>query len=186
MDNYLNLLHGETPKKKNLILIYGIGAVVCAILFWYYNQHSLFERALIGAIGLDIVGGIIANLTHSTKSWWQRQSNWVQYTFLAVHIIHPIAFAYLAHLDLKVMLLLFVYVWLSGFILINLKGELNRIFTIIFGGLGIFLFLGIGLGMSANWFIIAYILKLVVGFCIKEKSHEGIPVSNKSYDAFAA
>lgn len=170
MKKYLSLLHGETPKTINLFLIYGIGFIAFIVLFWYYSQNTMLERVLIGAIGLDIVGGIIANLTASTKKWWQSQSKVIQYLFLIVHIIQPIAFGYLASVDLSIMLYLFMYVLVVGCVLINLEWELNRIFSITFTGLGIMLFAQAGLGLMNNWFIVAYLLKLVVGFCIKEQN----------------
>ena len=164
MKNLLNLLHGETPTKINLCLIYGIGFIASIILFSHYSQNTGIERVIRGIVGLDIVGGIIANLSTSTKKWWQSQSKYVQYLFLVLHIIQPIIFGYILDVDLKMMLSLFMYVLICGLILINLGKELNRIFAVIFAGIGILVFSHIGM---QDWFFIAYIFKLVVGFCIK-------------------
>lgn len=177
------LLHGERPNVLNLMLIYGLGigfSLANFEWFTYACDWSNLQMILYFAISIDLFGGVIANLTHSTKAFWQSQPKIYQYIFLIVHAIQPVLLSVFFGVDWLLTELLYGYMLVLGIVLIQAKGEINQILSIIFAGLGIYISINImPLMVEGNpyptgfeWFPIVYFLKLLVGFCIKIPTNE--------------
>jgi len=168
MKDLLVLLHGESPRKSNLLLIYGVSILFTLYLWSQYKEHlSTAQQLLYCVIGVDILGGIIANLTNSTKAFWQKQSLLAQSLFLGIHIVHPVLLYAIFELDRLDMAFLFVYMFVSAQILLNVSAERNRILAVLFSAVGIYCFSQWKIPLQFFWIIIAYLLKLLVGFCIR-------------------
>jgi hypothetical protein len=82
-------LFGENPKKGDLILIIGFSIVstlhLILILYSEIAAISLIGQALIVLLCIDISGGVIANLTKSTKSYYIKRPK-LEKIFIAIHI----------------------------------------------------------------------------------------------------
>lgn len=178
LNKLLQPLHGKTPNAVNLMLIYGLGisfSIVNFEWFTYACDWSQLQMVLYFVISIDLMCGVIANMTHSTKAFWQSQPKIYQYLFLIVHAIQPVLLGLFFGVDWILVELIYAYMLILGIVLIHAKGEINQILSIVFAGLGIFASVNhMPLMVEGNpyptgfeWFPVVYLLKLLVGFCIK-------------------
>jgi hypothetical protein len=88
-----HLLHGETPTRNGLMLIYGTGIVVgimVGFVAWQTRNLHWLAWLFLVEMALDIGGGVVANLTRSTSAYYATRPRWVSVVFLLVHFVHPL------------------------------------------------------------------------------------------------
>lgn len=162
------LLHGKNPKKGNLIFFYSFSILGTLALWFYYSDNfTMIQHIVFLALGMDILGGVAANMTQSTKQWWQSQSRAVQIAFLVFHAFQPLVYTLAFELPLFTFAPLYLYMLGTGVMLIFLKGEYNRMLSLAAAFVGIVLLLNSSIPDFLQWLVPAYLIKLLIGFCIK-------------------
>lgn len=129
-----------------------------------------------GLLGLDVIGGAVANATETTKCWYHRLGVGLpqHFAFIAVHLIHVFAIAWIFRgNDLKFFALFGLALLVAAVTVLAAPPYLKR--PVAAG-----LYLGaVALGLYAatptvglEWFVPALFLKLLVGHLVPEKSQK--------------
>lgn len=167
----LHYFHGLEPNKKTLPILYSLTVALSIILCVYnYGKYELYQTIVIGILSLDLIGGILFNLTKSTKRFWQTSDVKLKTIFLFAHVLQPLVMAFFLRVDLILAFGLFIYMFLCGFLLLKLNKEWNKIFCVLMTAFGIYIFQEFNFPMQYNWFLIAYLTKLLISFSLKETS----------------
>lgn len=113
-DSPMAYLVGDTPRPRTLVgaacagLALGVSAVVFTdTLFWL--------RVFLFALAFDIGAGWVSNLSHSTRSFWNKQSRALRVSYIVVHlVVYPAALWVLAD-----------PVWVWGLLVVALLGKVG-------------------------------------------------------------
>lgn len=161
----LHFIQGEKPDVPTLAAVYLL-TLACSFLCLDLTRPVglVFLQAM---LCLDLIGGVFFNLTSSTKSFWQNQSRAIRLVFLAFHITQPLMMTYFFSLDIKQAWALFGYMLATAVILEFARGQWNRIGSIAFCLLGIFVFQHLRFPVEHGWFLFAYLTKLLISFSMK-------------------
>lgn len=94
MQQINRLLHGDNPDPREMALTYALGTVSTIFIIAFSlnagTELSVLQIVVLAVLALDIVGGVIANSTRSTNTWYRERSLGAQFLFLAVHAFHPL------------------------------------------------------------------------------------------------
>ncbi len=167
--------HGESPTRTDYVLTYGVailGAVAAVLLGG--GGWTLIQQVVVFVIAVDILGGVVANVTRSTNTWYHQRSRRLGVIFILLHIIQPVV------LMLAIdpgnwwyALGIFAYMVVSVFIVEALAGQDSQrpaAYGLVM--IGIMIFTGVITTIPLlNWFAPAYLLKLVAGHAV---DHYGV------------
>jgi hypothetical protein len=167
----LYLLHGAHPRGVDLVLIYGCGILSSAGVTWLgvQNGYSWWQAVLLFSIALDIFGGVVANGTRSTNTWYVRQPPVFSYGFLAAHALQPLLVAgLLPGGSWPLFWFLYLYALVAGSLVVRLRPNpihMPLAMALLVTG---FLFYTIlfPLPLPISWFGYAFFTKLIVGFAV--------------------
>ena len=78
---FLNEVHGNSSTIGELTVVYGFGLLVGTSLLYISNKETkqrplsekplkTWQKLLLFTVGVDIAGGVIANLTKSTSNYY--------------------------------------------------------------------------------------------------------------------
>lgn len=83
-------LHGERARVSNLIAVYTAGLITGAMVAWQLLGSGItwWRIACSAFLFLDIGGGVVANFSKSTNSYYQEHTR-LRVPFLAMHVVHP-------------------------------------------------------------------------------------------------
>ena len=98
---FLHEFHGRRSTRFDIALVYCAGALaaVCAVVLATRAGGSLSSSSvgffvLIALLGVDIGGGVAANFTRGTSEYYAESSR-RRFVFIALHILQPLAFAWI-------------------------------------------------------------------------------------------
>ena len=178
INKLLQYIHGENPKPIDYVLVHILPFVI-AIIYKSFNVEAFSNLSSLQLIFYylfvwELVGGIFANLTPSTKHFWQNQSLKSKLIFLFIHCIHPIIWFVVFKVDIRFGIFYFVFMSLSTILLLKVSDKLLLLFSSLFtfGGLLICYKLETDFNpfpFGLEWIPIAYFIKLIFAFSIKYK-----------------
>lgn len=161
----LHFIQGERPDVPTLAAVYALtvaGSIWCLDLTLPIGL--VFLQAM---LCLDLIGGVFFNLTHSTKSFWQTRARAFRLIFLVGHLAQPLLMWSFFSLNSALALALYGYMLTTGIILEFARGQWNRIGSVAFCLLGIFVFQQLRFPVEYGWFLFAYLTKLLISFSMK-------------------
>ena len=165
---------GATFSENTLILVSSVVGAVGAAAPFVLAGFPLVKVIVATLLGLDIIGGAVANATNTTKAWYHRPGiGWLQHLgFLTPHLIHIFFVAWLFRapsFDFGYMLITGLALLISGLIVILSPESLKR--PIAAGLYLIVLVIALyitGLTPRLEWFVPALFLKLLIGHLVPE------------------
>lgn len=164
MTHLLRAVHGAEPDVPLLASAYGVTLLLAVLCLDVTRPIGIV--VLQAVLGLDLIGGVLFNLTDSTKRFWQSRPRAVRLAFLAGHVVQPLLLGFFLTGDPAPALALFGYVFLAGSVLDVAPGQWNRIGCVASCLLGIVAFRG-SFPAGHEWFLFAYTAKLLISFSIK-------------------
>lgn len=92
IDGVLDHLVGPDATFTERILVVGTAAGLATVTIFLAGEWTTLQYAVAVLVALDLGGGIVANATHSGKSWFHRdeRSPSRRFAFVAGHV-HPFA-----------------------------------------------------------------------------------------------
>ena len=166
----LHPLHGESTTLFELIITYamGIGMAIAMYLFTYSLTLSIGKRLILVLLTIDIAGGVMANFTFSTKTYYMQRSK-LGRLYLPLHMVQPLVLSYVFSSDLRQIIGISLYAILSAWLVRLIKSILvQRMAALMLYTMGILFLHWLSLSIAAlsvlfSWFM----LKLIVGFALR-------------------
>jgi hypothetical protein len=152
------LIHGENPTVLDIALIH-LPALFFGV-FTLQNDWILAQKVIYVLLCWDIIGGVIANISASTKTYWQKQAFSFRVVFYIAHIAQPLILHFVFGWTLLYALALYSFVLLAGIVLLTVKKENNPILSLAFTAFGILNFSVVYLPTTLGFLAILYIIKL--------------------------
>lgn len=122
-----NLLYGNSPTTKDLVVIHLAAVLAASLLALIYVQAflplSFWALVVLVVLALDEVGGIVANATRSTSNWYRHQPALLSYVFHIVHAAQPLLMVLAMGLTWTMFWFLYLYQLIAGVILVRLRGH---------------------------------------------------------------
>lgn len=166
---------GATPAENILVLLGALLGGSLAVLLLAYHNAPAPLLVVGGFLGLDLIGGAVANATDTTKRWYHRPGVGVvqHLTFILPHLAHILAVAWLFRGGDGWFFALFSLTLLSA------AGTVLAVPTYLKRPVAAGLYLGaVALGLYAvtpttglEWFVPVLFFKLLVGHLVPEKPH---------------
>ncbi len=162
----LHELHGKQATIIDLILTYTAGLALCLalVLQGFAQNLSMLNIVLLGVLGLDIGGGVVANFTKGVKDYYQANAR-LRYTFILFHIIQPLVLAFIFPNNLLGILLVAVYTLLSMLVLnFYREQEFQKPLSALFCVIGFMLILLVNFpNVLITTILSFFIIKLLLG-----------------------
>lgn len=166
------LFHGEKPLSSDITITYYI-AVLFAIYvvfnaFLVEANYNLWQFFVLAVIALDLSGGLISNLTKSTKSFYLKRKK-LEYFFLIIHFIHPLLLTYTFGLDAAFFFYAYLFMLFSSLLVLQFrKSNYDLSLALLITCIGITIgFQFLVIPNTLIWFLPLFFLKLIVGFSTK-------------------
>lgn len=169
---------GASLAENTLILVGSVLGGVLAVLFLVPHNSSTALLIVGGLLGLDLIGGAVANATNTTKQWYHRPSVGVRQhlAFISLHLTHIAVLAWFFRGGDVQFFMLF------SFTLLTATGVVFAVPIYLKRPVAAGLYLSaILLGLYAvtpttglEWFVPALFLKLLVGHLVPERTHNKI------------
>lgn len=172
----LHELFGEDQIKSELIItiVFSIVAFLALIMGTHQEWIGLpwYKSALLFVLLLDILGGVVANLSTGTNQYYQKNptKRWI---FIAIHL-QPFVFAWIFQSDFMAAFMVWGYTIGASSIINLLQGkEYQRILAGSLLGFGILIFvlLSFELPKVVTIIYMLYMFKLIYGFSV---DHENV------------
>jgi hypothetical protein len=166
--NFFKYLHGESPNHKKLVVIYTIAFSITYQLWEKYSVgYNEIMHIIFWIISIDLVVGIMLNMTRSSKTFWHKQKVFTKIVFLLFQVI-PICLAIIfLQLDPNYGFALYIFVFLSGIALIIAPSEWNQILSVILTAFVIYVFIKNGFPETFYWLLFAFTTKIIASFSSK-------------------
>jgi hypothetical protein len=166
----LRELHGESSSRGELVLVYGGGLILAALALRLGRLElaglEAWKIAIVALLALDISGGVLANLTPGTRSYWGGRGLPARAGFIALHALHPFLLWLAFPQYLGVLALAWAWVALS-FALVTFagKGPAGELVAMLLSLLGTALLVFVwATGFIVTFLLVEYFFKLVFGF----------------------
>jgi len=168
--NGLEKFIGPGATRPEIILQFG-AALVASVAAIVYPLSAGFswtwwQYAIVGALALDMAGGILTNATNSGKSWYHRasQTNARHLIFIAIHIFQiGLVYGFFApNLWRQGVYLYAVLIILSIVILATPRYLQRPVSLLCYIGAIMFYLYAITPVEGMEWFVPAFFLKLLV------------------------
>lgn len=163
-------LHGEKSKISTVILVYltGIISGYITIVDLLKFNLEIWKYLLLGIVVVDIAGGVVANLSSSTNSYYKDKKK-LRIIFLLVHFIQPLILYFIFPNSMFFFMFLFFYTIISA-LFINMLKEAEDQQNIASALLTIGAILSVLI--KTDYFIIniigvLYMIKLILGFSVR-------------------
>lgn len=167
MKKIIALIHGDNPTVLDIVLTH-FPALIFGI-FTLQNDWILLQKVVYILLCWDIIGGVIANISASTKAYWQKQTFNFRVLFYIVHIAQPLILYFVFDWTLMYALSLYLFVLLAGIVLLKVEKEDNPIWSLLFTAFGILIFSTLYLPTTLGFFAVLYILKLIASHGLRIK-----------------
>lgn len=168
---FLYHFHGENPTRLDLILTYTAALIAGGQVLFITRMPDIWRTVLLALLFADLGGGIVANLTASTKRYYHVNRR-KRFSFLLLHLLYPIAFAVIFPVNVKAYLITGTLIVLSALIVnaIKQKGRQPAAAGAFFVAA---LLLNTMYSPHASFFQALFIpmmsLKLIVAFAVEER-----------------
>lgn len=171
LDGFIDHLVGPDASFTERVLVVGAALGLTTATLLTAGNWSTLQYAVSVLIALDLGGGVVANATHSAKTWFHRddRSTLRRFAFVTGHV-HPFAISIVfAPIDPFFGGVVYAFVVATGGFILWTPNTLKRpvAFTAVTALIvldQLFFTLPDGLG----WFIPVFALKLLVGHLVPE------------------
>ncbi|MBD3328813.1 hypothetical protein GF340_05970 [Candidatus Peregrinibacteria bacterium] len=163
-------LHGYKSKISTIVLVYLTGIISGSIIIIDLLKFNLeiWKYTLLGIIVVDIAGGVVANLSSSTNSYY-RDKKKLRIKFLLVHFIQPLVLYFIFPNSMYFFIFLFSYTIISALIINMLKeAEDQQNIASTFLTIGAILCILIKTDyLTINIIGVLYMIKIILGFSVR-------------------
>lgn len=168
---------GATKAEINLQLYVPIFAIVIVVSTGLYNNYNwtVGQYLVVSFFTLDMVGGIVTNLTSAAKRWNFREGNGfkVHMSFVALHLIQlSLASYFFLNFDIQWIAVTYCFLLLSSTLILKTPLYLQRpIAGIVYA---IALVLSIYVFESPEnleWFLPLFFFKLLISHIVQEEPY---------------
>lgn len=94
-------VHGNTTTVGELTIVYGFGLLVGTSLLYITDKETkqrplsakslkTWQKVLLFTVGVDIAGGVLANLTKGTSNFYAKKGKYFAFGFIAIHFLQPL------------------------------------------------------------------------------------------------
>lgn len=124
---FLYEIHGKNPTALDLWLTYAAGIIggVVGVVLAQNSGIDLWKALLVGLLFFDIAGGVVANFTVSTRTYYGR-SRRRRILFLCLHVLQPLLMALILGDYLLAMIFTAIFAVAGGLIINLLKTIKSR------------------------------------------------------------
>ncbi|MFX1534700.1 MAG: hypothetical protein ACFFDI_10800 [Promethearchaeota archaeon] len=168
---------GATRSEVLLILIPALLAGIAVPLYAIYANlnWNLLQLIVATLAALDLVGGVVANASSSTKRWYHREGQGFKdhFLFTAIHIIYPFLVAWLfLSMDWVFFVAVASYLLISAVIILKTPLYLQRpLALLIFLGVLVLNTYILNSPVGLEWLVPVLFLKLIVAHLIREEPY---------------
>ena len=164
----LRPLHGESTTPGQLALVY-LTAVAFAslVLISIQDRLAVLSELQVGVlvmVSLDLAGGAVANLSQGTRTYWRSRNTSLRLLFLAVHVVHGIAIAFVFPVAAASVIVAYIWMVVAGAVLILTRNTsvALALALVVIGAAAIHL--PQGLESATSLLLTVYLVKLVFSF----------------------
>ena len=161
-------LHGESTTPGELALVY-LTAVAFAFLVLISIQDrlaglSVLQVTVLVLVSLDLAGGAVANLSQGTRAYWRSRNTSLRLLFLAVHVVHGIAIAFVFPEAAASVVVAYIWMVVAGSVLILTRNtSVSLALAMVVIGVAV-IHLPQGLESAAGLLLTVFLIKLVFSF----------------------
>jgi hypothetical protein len=161
-------LHGYSASAGELALVY-LTAVAFASLVLISIQDrlaglSVLQVTVLVLVSLDLAGGAVANLSQGTRAYWRSRNTSLRLLFLAVHVVHGIAIAFVFPEAAASVVVAYIWMVVAGSVLILTRNtSVSLALAMVVIGVAV-IHLPQGLESAAGLLLTVFLIKLVFSF----------------------
>jgi hypothetical protein len=161
-------LHGYSASAGKLALVY-LTAVAFASLVLISIQDrlaglSVLQVTVLVLVSLDLAGGAVANLSQGTRAYWRSRNTSLRLLFLAVHVVHGIAIAFVFPEAAASVVVAYIWMVVAGSVLILTRNtSVSLALAMVVIGVAV-IHLPQGLESAAGLLLTVFLIKLVFSF----------------------
>jgi hypothetical protein len=162
-------LFGEETTRLDLLAILSAAFLGTGLVLWFDFEHlrmlSIPVLMIILVLLADILGGVVANLTKGTASYYKERES-LRQIFIFIHV-QPILFALLIQNHVIESIFIYLYVALSATMINSIRHlpqhKAIAMLMFMFGALMLLLF-GTSMSPYVLIFFIFFMMKMIVSF----------------------
>jgi len=113
------LLFGRQPERSDLLLILATAVCGAALVMRQAGALTPLQQIILLVLALDVLGGMVANLTRATNDWYAGRAPTLSYMFLAVHAAQPLIAVLFLNADGTFFAFLYGYSLIAGSVVIR-------------------------------------------------------------------
>ncbi|MEM9324970.1 MAG: hypothetical protein AAGA85_04920 [Bacteroidota bacterium] len=136
----LHEVHGHESSVTDVLLAHSLAVASTITVFWLSAAHlHTWQEILLGILTYDLVGGVVANFSRSTSSFYAASSK-KRRGFLLLHLLQPTLLTLVFMEYLQTILPICTYILVSSAIVNAMQASNRQVMTgAFFSVLGIFL-----------------------------------------------
>ena len=166
------LLFGRHPERCDVLLILATAVCGAALVMRQAGALAPLQQIILLVLALDVLGGMVANLTRATNDWYASRAPALSYLFLVVHAAQPLIAVLFLKADGAFFAFLYGYSLIAGSVVVGRRRvPSHRVLAVALMAFGM-------VGYNAfitpppylTWFGYAYLFKLVYAFAV---NHSG-------------
>lgn len=161
-------LFGVNPVRTDLLLILLTAGIGAAAVLMQAETRSTLEQIVLLILTLDVLGGVVANMTRATNDWYTSHPPILSYLFLVVHALQPLLVVLILGAEWSFFAFLYGYSLLAGSWIIHQRTvPSHRVQAAALMTIGMILYSAqIRPPPDLIWFGYAYLFKLVYAFAV--------------------
>ncbi len=136
----LHEVHGEVSNLRDILFAHGLAiAATFTLIMIGAENMATWQKVIMGILAYDLVGGVVANFSYSTSSYYAGSSK-KRKGFLLLHLLQPTLLALVFAEDWQAVLIASAYILLASIIVNALKPGSKQVMSgAFFAVSGIFL-----------------------------------------------
>ena len=168
----LHELHGKQASIRDLLLNYAAAVIATLIILHLSRGLSLsaFKMVILGALALDLAGGVVSNFTEGTNAYYTEKPG-MRYLFIAFHIVQPVVLIWLFPSEFAGIAIISIYTLIAALAVNRLKEHARqRVYSAFLTVTGLSLSFLIGeIEPAVHLMLIFFIVKLIMSFAVRWK-----------------
>ena len=129
-------IHGETATSIDYFLVHVFPFFIATIFRQYhydiFPNFSALQLFFYYIFVWELLGGVFANLSGTTKYFWQTQPLKYKYYFILLHGWHPIIWFLLFKVDIRFCSVYYLFMSFSTIFLLKNSNRFSLLLTLIF------------------------------------------------------
>jgi hypothetical protein len=175
---FLQELHGEETSLLSIVMTYLTGIVFGMFMYVYSEDLSVYwHKILLAILGLDIGGGVVANMSHNTSSYYAQRPK-ARWVFIVLHMLHPLLLWMVYPARTEILVLGATILIFTSIVNVISKETVQRLMAGVFLVLTFMLFLFFKMDHLLLILLAIYSIKLIMGFAVRWNSGQEVPDLN--------